>query len=308
MSTRARSTRPSSSRQEWASASPAAPDGAQIPKPLLPLDDSGKLTFLDWHLRALAAHGAQRDLHRRQQGHVRHEGRRDGRTSRDVDHERLPRRRVGQRSLDASRVHERTRHPRRQVARRPDGRRRRLRSLALRRARARRVRSARRRSSAGASARPTKRSWSSATIAACRASTARGSSARRWSRTSRAWARRRASCSSSRTITRSWLGAAAWCMKFSTAKTRTEHEDITQRLFAMGALDAVVFDDDDALHGVRHARRVRGRSPRDGPALGSARCRGERRVSVGDRELVVRPRPGVVLHASAEARDLEPER
>ncbi len=41
-----------------------------------------------------------------------------------------------------------------------------------------------------------------------------------------------------------WLGAAAWCMKFSTAKTRSEHEDITQRMLTMGALDAVVFDDD----------------------------------------------------------------
>jgi choline kinase len=41
-----------------------------------------------------------------------------------------------------------------------------------------------------------------------------------------------------------WLGAAAWCMKFSTAKTRSEHEDITQRVMSMGALDAVVFDDD----------------------------------------------------------------
>ena len=29
------------------------------PKPLLPLDDSGKLTFLDWHLRALAAQGVR---------------------------------------------------------------------------------------------------------------------------------------------------------------------------------------------------------------------------------------------------------
>lgn len=36
-----------------------APGGSQIPKPLLPLDDSGKLTFLDWHLRSLAAHGAK---------------------------------------------------------------------------------------------------------------------------------------------------------------------------------------------------------------------------------------------------------
>jgi choline kinase len=41
-----------------------------------------------------------------------------------------------------------------------------------------------------------------------------------------------------------WAAAAAWCMKFSTAKTRTEHEDITQRLMNMGTLDAVVFDDD----------------------------------------------------------------
>lgn len=41
-----------------------------------------------------------------------------------------------------------------------------------------------------------------------------------------------------------WLEAAAWCMRFSTAKTRTEHEDITQRLLTLGALDAVVFDDD----------------------------------------------------------------
>ena len=41
-----------------------------------------------------------------------------------------------------------------------------------------------------------------------------------------------------------WLAAAAWCMKFSTAKTRSEHEDITQRVMSMGSLDAVVFDDD----------------------------------------------------------------
>lgn len=40
-----------------------------------------------------------------------------------------------------------------------------------------------------------------------------------------------------------WLGAAAWCMSFSTAKTRSEHEDITGRLLLMGALDAVVFQD-----------------------------------------------------------------
>ena len=41
-----------------------------------------------------------------------------------------------------------------------------------------------------------------------------------------------------------WLAAAAWCMSFSTARTRTEHEDITGRLMAMGALDAVVFADE----------------------------------------------------------------
>jgi choline kinase len=41
-----------------------------------------------------------------------------------------------------------------------------------------------------------------------------------------------------------WLAAAAWCMKFSTAKTRSEHEDITQRLMIARALDVVTFDDD----------------------------------------------------------------
>jgi len=41
-----------------------------------------------------------------------------------------------------------------------------------------------------------------------------------------------------------WLAAAAWCMKFSTAKTRTEHEDITQRLMNTGAMTGVVFSDD----------------------------------------------------------------
>ena len=33
-------------------------------------------------------------------------------------------------------------------------------------------------------------------------------------------------------------------MQFSTAKTRSEHEDITQRMFMAGAVDAVLFDDD----------------------------------------------------------------
>lgn len=42
-----------------------------------------------------------------------------------------------------------------------------------------------------------------------------------------------------------WLAAADWCMRFSTAKTRTEHEDITQRLMLARALDAVSFTDDD---------------------------------------------------------------
>lgn len=41
-----------------------------------------------------------------------------------------------------------------------------------------------------------------------------------------------------------WLAASSWCMKFSTAKTRSEHEDITQRLMVAHALDAVTFDDD----------------------------------------------------------------
>jgi hypothetical protein len=40
-----------------------------------------------------------------------------------------------------------------------------------------------------------------------------------------------------------WLAAATWCMRFSTAKTRSEHEDITQRLMTAGALDAVTFAD-----------------------------------------------------------------
>lgn len=41
-----------------------------------------------------------------------------------------------------------------------------------------------------------------------------------------------------------WLAAAAWCMSFSTAKTRSEHEDITQRMMIARALDIVSFDDD----------------------------------------------------------------
>jgi len=41
-----------------------------------------------------------------------------------------------------------------------------------------------------------------------------------------------------------WLAAASWCMSFSTAKTRSEHEDITQRVMTAGGLDLVAFDDD----------------------------------------------------------------
>jgi choline kinase len=41
-----------------------------------------------------------------------------------------------------------------------------------------------------------------------------------------------------------WLAASTWCMQYSTAKTRSEHEDITQRLMLAGALDAVTFGDD----------------------------------------------------------------
>jgi choline kinase len=41
-----------------------------------------------------------------------------------------------------------------------------------------------------------------------------------------------------------WLAASTWCMQYSTAKTRSEHEDVTQRLMIAGALDAAVFEDD----------------------------------------------------------------
>lgn len=41
-----------------------------------------------------------------------------------------------------------------------------------------------------------------------------------------------------------WLAAATWCMQYSTAGTFSTHEDITQRVMMVGALDAVVFDDD----------------------------------------------------------------
>jgi choline kinase len=41
-----------------------------------------------------------------------------------------------------------------------------------------------------------------------------------------------------------WLAASTWCMTFSTAKTRSEHEDITQRMMTARALSAATFDDD----------------------------------------------------------------
>jgi choline kinase len=41
-----------------------------------------------------------------------------------------------------------------------------------------------------------------------------------------------------------WRASASWCMKFLTSRTRSEHEDITQRLMIVSALDAVVFADD----------------------------------------------------------------
>jgi choline kinase len=41
-----------------------------------------------------------------------------------------------------------------------------------------------------------------------------------------------------------WKKASSWCMEFSTARTRSEHEDITQRIMLAGALDIVSFDDD----------------------------------------------------------------
>lgn len=37
--------------------------------------------------------------------------------------------------------------------------------------------------------------------------------------------------------------ATEWCIKYSTAKTRSEHEDITQRMMLAGKVDAEVFDD-----------------------------------------------------------------
>lgn len=42
-----------------------------------------------------------------------------------------------------------------------------------------------------------------------------------------------------------WLAASEWCMKFSTPKTRSEHEDITQRVMLARGLDVVSFDDDE---------------------------------------------------------------
>jgi choline kinase len=41
-----------------------------------------------------------------------------------------------------------------------------------------------------------------------------------------------------------WLQASAWCMQFSTPRTRSEHEDITRQIMIAGGIDVVSFDDD----------------------------------------------------------------
>ena len=248
-----------------------APAAANTPKPLLPLDDSGRSPS-STGTSARSRRTARREIYI--VGSTVTFGTQLAAMDEDpgdVDHERLPRRPVGQRPLDPPRVHEQARHPRRHVARRPDGRRRRLRSVALRRSREARRGRARRRSCAASSARPTKRSWSSATTRRRPARPRQGPprhAAR--PRACAASARRRASSSSSPSDHALWLAAAAWCMQFSTAKTRSEHEDITQRLMIARALDVVVVRRRRALHGVRHARRVRRRASRDGPALAPA--------------------------------------
>jgi choline kinase len=40
-----------------------------------------------------------------------------------------------------------------------------------------------------------------------------------------------------------WRAASSWCLQYLTSRTRSEHEDVTQRLMLVSALDAVVFDD-----------------------------------------------------------------
>ena len=41
-----------------------------------------------------------------------------------------------------------------------------------------------------------------------------------------------------------WLAAVDWCMQYSTAGTLSSHEDVTQRLMFVGSIDGVVFEDD----------------------------------------------------------------
>ena len=205
-----------------------APGGSQIPKPLLPLDDSGKLTFLDWHLRALAAHGARE---------IYIVGSKATFGTKLAAMENIPATWImndfpgdvtGQRPLDAPRVHERARDPRRQVARRLDGCRRRLRSLALRRARAEvgglktlvcgRFRETDEEVMVFGDERGVPRLHGKGLLGTpmVRGPTCMGEATGLLLLEPADHA--------------TWLGAAAWCMKFSTAKTRTEHEDITQRL------------------------------------------------------------------------------
>ena len=284
-------------------ASPAR--GAQIPKPLLPLDDSGKLTFLDWHLRALAAHGAREiyivgskatfgtkvaamEQHPATwimndfpgdvsgSGHSTH-------LAFTSEHDILDgKSRVV--LMDADVVYDPSLFAELASGRPP--------ALA-------------RRSCAAASARRTRRSWSSATSAACLASTARACSKTPMVRDLTCMGEATGLLLLEPDDHATWLGASAWCMKFSTAKTRSEHEDITQRLH----------DDGRARRGRRSTTTraawsaTRPRSTRSCAATwsraGATRCR--REPSVLDAERVVRARLRVVLHAAAEARHLEPE-
>lgn len=220
-----------------------AGSGAQIPKPLLPLDDSGELTFLDWHLRALAAHGAREiyivgskmtfgtkvaamEQHPATwimndfpgditgSGHSTHlaftseHGILDG-TSRVV-------------LMDADVVYDPSLYA--ELAKGPPGR---SRTLVCGRFRETDEevmvfgdeRGVPRLHGKGLLKTPMVRDLTCMGEATGLLLLEPGDH-------------------------ETWLDAAAWCMKFSTAKTRTEHEDITQRLLTLGALDAVVFDDD----------------------------------------------------------------
>lgn len=221
----------------------AAGTGAQIPKPLLPLDDSGRLTFLDWHLRALAAHGAREiyivgskmtfgtNVAAMAQhpatwimndfpgdvtgsGHSTHlaftseHGILDG-TSRVV-------------LMDADVVYDPSLYA--ELAKGPPGR---SRTLVCGRFR---------------------ETDEEVMVFGCE----RGVPRLHGKGLLKTPMVRDLTCMGEATGLLllepgdhgTWLDAAAWCMKFSTAKTRTEHEDITQRLLTLGALDAVVFDDD----------------------------------------------------------------